>query len=569
MGMKRAQNMSNQEKTALRKLRLNKNVNVVINDTDKNVGPACADKTEVIEECRRQLYEKKVYNQLTQEEANQLIRVIKKHLSNIVNKHAIRGNCSKRESEFLLSNLNKFNIPHFYIIWKILKNPIVGRPIVAGYNWILTPASIFVGHYLKKFCNKFDTILLDSLSLVKILEKEQFDSDCYLFTVDFKSLYTNIPVQHAIELMKELVNEYRDVISNADFVIDLLELVLDNSLLEFHGEYFQQIFGIIMGTNVAPILANLYLAKLEKILKEKTKNDPMLVWPILFRRYIDDGFGITKGSKTNVEYWISEFNKLVESIVIDKFKYGSKVEYMDLVIYKGNRFYEKGFFDIKVYQKEQNLYAYIPQKSNHRRHTIKNYVLNELKRYIKYNSEKLNFLKLRNKFFDRLRNRGFRKYTLSKLFSAVKYSSRNKLLATNDTIYSTVVQETQADLALIEIAEEIFSRRLNEEPTIMEESRLVVSGNTTISPKDKVVTFSKTNGPRSKQEKSKIDYSLGLVLPGECQELKKDIQSIFVEEKEKCCSLSTTFKDCFNDMKIAALFKNEKKLGALISKTKL
>ena len=96
--------------------------------------------------------------------------------------------------------------------------------------------------------------LLDSLSLVKILEKEQFDSDCYLFTVDFKSLYTNIPVQHAIELMKELVNEYRNVISNADFVIDLLELVLDNSLLEFHGEYFQQIFGIIMGTNVAPIL---------------------------------------------------------------------------------------------------------------------------------------------------------------------------------------------------------------------------------------------------------------------------------------------------------------------------
>ena len=58
------------------------------------------------------------------------------------------------------------------------------------------------------------------------------------------------------------------------FVIDLLELVLENSVMEFHGEYFQQIFGIIMGTNVAPILANLYLAKLEKNLQEKTKNNP-------------------------------------------------------------------------------------------------------------------------------------------------------------------------------------------------------------------------------------------------------------------------------------------------------
>ena len=49
-----------------------------------------------------------------------------------------------------------------------------------------------------------------------------------------------------------------------------------------------------MGTNVAPILANLYLAKLEKKLKEKSINDPKMVWPILFKRFIDDGFGEQK-----------------------------------------------------------------------------------------------------------------------------------------------------------------------------------------------------------------------------------------------------------------------------------
>ena len=64
--------------------------------------------------------------------------------------------------------------------------------------------------------------------------------------------------------MKEIVFEYKDVISNAVFIIDSLVLVLENSLMEFRGEYFLQIFGIIMGTNVAPILANLYIAKLEK-----------------------------------------------------------------------------------------------------------------------------------------------------------------------------------------------------------------------------------------------------------------------------------------------------------------
>ena len=57
----------------------------------------------------------------------------------------------KKEKEFLLSNIHNYVIPHFYIIWKIQKNPPVRRPIFAGYKWIFTPASIFVGYFLKEF----------------------------------------------------------------------------------------------------------------------------------------------------------------------------------------------------------------------------------------------------------------------------------------------------------------------------------------------------------------------------------------------------------------------------------
>ena len=49
------------------------------------------------------------------------------------------------------------------IFWKFLNNMLVGRPIIADYNWILTPASIFVGHFLKEFYSKLDSILTDSL----------------------------------------------------------------------------------------------------------------------------------------------------------------------------------------------------------------------------------------------------------------------------------------------------------------------------------------------------------------------------------------------------------------------
>ena len=80
---------------------------------------------------------------------------------------------------------------------------------------------------------------------IKILEKTKFNIDSFLFTVDFESLYTNISV------------------------IELLDIVLKNSPMTFDREYFQQFFGIIMGTNLAPILVNLYSAMLQEELKKE------------------------------------------------------------------------------------------------------------------------------------------------------------------------------------------------------------------------------------------------------------------------------------------------------------
>ena len=50
------QNLSNKEFSELQKIVVNKNVVHVVNDTDKNLGAAVADKTDVIVECKRQLY---------------------------------------------------------------------------------------------------------------------------------------------------------------------------------------------------------------------------------------------------------------------------------------------------------------------------------------------------------------------------------------------------------------------------------------------------------------------------------------------------------------------------------
>ena len=90
---------------------------------------------------------------------------------------------------------------------------------------------------------------------------------------------------------------------------------------------------------------------------------------------------------------------------------------------------DNGKFDISVFQKEENKYMYIPATSGHQNHTINNFIIGELRRYVRFNTIKKNFLKIKQKIFTRLRNRGYTKIFLARLFSKIKFASRNKLLA--------------------------------------------------------------------------------------------------------------------------------------------
>ena len=119
-----------------------------------------------------------------------------------------------------------------------------------------------------------------------MLENTVFDKDYFLFTIDFKNLYPNISVKDAIKITKELFFRYQNVIPNTHFIyfLERMELVLNYAIMKFQEDFFRQILGIIIGTNLAPILNNIYMAILEE----------NITWPKVFKRFIDDGFGVIK-----------------------------------------------------------------------------------------------------------------------------------------------------------------------------------------------------------------------------------------------------------------------------------
>jgi len=114
-----------------------------------------------------------------------------------------------------------------------------------------------------------------------------------------------------------------------------------------------------MGIIVAPILTNMYMAMLENEFKMKCKTDPKLIWLVLFKRFIDDGFGITKGNREDVIYWIEKFNKLSKTVQIDKYNWGNALDYMDLFIYKGDAFHTDGKLFVSIHQKETFKFMYL------------------------------------------------------------------------------------------------------------------------------------------------------------------------------------------------------------------
>ena len=84
----------------LRNLIKTKNDKIIIYDTDKNMGAADADKSDVIFECIRQQSDVKTYYKLTENEIKNIISEIQTKLRNLITCHLYKGNSTKQDADF-------------------------------------------------------------------------------------------------------------------------------------------------------------------------------------------------------------------------------------------------------------------------------------------------------------------------------------------------------------------------------------------------------------------------------------------------------------------------------------
>jgi hypothetical protein len=160
-------------------------------------------------------------------------------------------------------------------------------------------------------------ILRNSKDLLEYIQYRSLSSCNSIKTFDFSNLYTTIP--HSKDTIRDLVQlcfikkngqrrcKYRVLGRNRSYfvkhhsdstkkfsetdILNMVEFLIDNIFVLFGGLVFQQTVGIHMGTNCAPLLADLFLYSYEtdfiQGLKKKTEKKLHRSFNFTFS-YIDD-----------------------------------------------------------------------------------------------------------------------------------------------------------------------------------------------------------------------------------------------------------------------------------------
>ena len=108
-----------------------------------------------------------------------------------------------------------------------------------------------------------------------------------LVSFDVVSLFTKVPIELAIHVAKERLQEDniledRTALSINE-IIQLLEFCLKATYFLFRGKYYQQIFGTAMGSSVFVVVADMVMENIEQRALNSFSHPP-----IFWKRYVDD-----------------------------------------------------------------------------------------------------------------------------------------------------------------------------------------------------------------------------------------------------------------------------------------
>ena len=363
------------DKKAIKNLRTNKNI--VIKKADKGSAIVIMDKPEYLKKVYSHLNNREAYEKLTNTEEIMNTKTLINSFLEFLEK---KGHITHKTRKFM-SPPENHRLGLFYILPKIHKKEIPGRPIVSSINSLTQNISRFLSLCIANLVPKLESYIKNTKHfLQKIISKKKIiGKDTFLVSIDVTALYTNIPHEEGINACLYYIEKYRNelphFVPNKTIMKTLFLFVLENNFFEFDNIIYKQLFGTSMGTIMAPQYANLFLGYLEE---KKILNTRFRKFMKIFLRFLDDIFLVWSGSENELKSFINYLNQIHDTIKFTHTYSKKEVTFLDTTIYKNQKTHK---LQSKLYTKPTDTKTLLHYKSYHPLHTKKSIIYSQAIRY--------------------------------------------------------------------------------------------------------------------------------------------------------------------------------------------
>ena len=86
-----------------------------------------------------------------------------------------------------------------------------------------------------------------------------------MISFDVKSLFTNVPLEESVDIILNKIYDEKKIETNIPRIImkDLLNLCTKHVYFTYGGKIYIQLDGVVMGSPLGPVLANIFMISLE------------------------------------------------------------------------------------------------------------------------------------------------------------------------------------------------------------------------------------------------------------------------------------------------------------------
>ena len=303
-------------------LKLKTNPEITIKKADKGSAIVVMNTCDYIAEAERQLSNQENYYKLRTDPTTHFSAQIRATIERMLDLDII----DDTTAEYLHVETPKHG--RFYMLPKIHKKKIPGRPICSSNGHPTERISEFVDFHIRQYVKQLPTYIRDTQDFItKIRSLGKLPTGSILCTMDVTSLYTCIPNKQGIDAVVEHVRKDPTAKIPPFWIGKLLEHVLHMNYFIFNGEIYLQTGGTAMGTRVAPSLANLFMGRIEHQLLESSEFKPLI-----FLRFIDDIFLVWCHGEDSLARFIREANSFHPTIKFTAETSKEQIAFLDTLI---------------------------------------------------------------------------------------------------------------------------------------------------------------------------------------------------------------------------------------------